>query len=94
MLLILTVLSLNYEWVILRAQREFEKDIPMTVFNIYSLDSAPEKSKPALIRLEGAVGMIPNLAASMAESPCSSMRLSRSGPFFRTVLSVRPNEKC
>lgn len=38
-------------------------------YRIHTIESAPEKSKPALQGLKQAVGMIPNLAATMAESP-------------------------
>lgn len=38
-------------------------------YRIHTLDSAPEKSRPALQSLQQAVGAIPNLAATMAESP-------------------------
>lgn len=38
-------------------------------FLIHTLDTAPEASKPALQKLLADVGMIPNLAAAMAESP-------------------------
>ena len=38
-------------------------------FEVYSKETAPSKSKPALAALEQAVGMIPNLAGAMAESP-------------------------
>jgi AhpD family alkylhydroperoxidase len=41
----------------------------MSSYRIHTVDSAPEKSKPALQRLEQAFGLIPNLAATMAESP-------------------------
>ncbi len=41
----------------------------MTTYRIHTLDTAPEKSRPALQGLQQAVGMIPNLAATMAESP-------------------------
>lgn len=41
----------------------------MHTYSIHTVDSAPEKSKPALQGLEQAVGIIPNLAATMAESP-------------------------
>lgn len=40
-----------------------------TTYPIHSLESAPEKSKPALQGLKNALGIIPNLAATMAESP-------------------------
>jgi AhpD family alkylhydroperoxidase len=38
-------------------------------FPIHTLDTAPDASRPLLVGLERAVGMIPNLAAGMAESP-------------------------
>jgi len=41
----------------------------MTEFNIHTVESAPEGSKPALEQLKKQVGFIPNLAATMAESP-------------------------
>jgi alkylhydroperoxidase family enzyme len=42
---------------------------PMTSFPVYTLESAPERSKPALQQLQSAFGMIPNIAAAMATSP-------------------------
>ncbi len=41
----------------------------MHQYRIHTLESAPKKSKPALQGLMQAVGLIPNLAATMAESP-------------------------
>jgi alkylhydroperoxidase family enzyme len=41
----------------------------MQTFPIYSLESAPEPSKPSLEKLQGAFGMIPNVAGAMAASP-------------------------
>jgi alkylhydroperoxidase family enzyme len=41
----------------------------MTNFLVYSLESAPERSKPALQQLQSAFGMIPNIAGAMATSP-------------------------
>lgn len=38
-------------------------------YRIHTIDSAPEKSRPALQGLQQALGFIPNLAATMAESP-------------------------
>jgi uncharacterized peroxidase-related enzyme len=40
-----------------------------TKFNIHTLESAPKASKPALQKLKESVGLIPNLAAAMSESP-------------------------
>ena len=41
----------------------------MTDFPVHTLESAPERAKPALRQLQSAFGMIPNVAASMATSP-------------------------
>ena len=41
----------------------------MHSYRIHTIESAPEKSKPALQGLKQAVGIVPNLAATMAESP-------------------------
>jgi len=38
-------------------------------FPVYTIDSAPEGSKPALRDLQAAFGMIPNIAGAMATSP-------------------------
>ena len=41
----------------------------MHQYRIHTLESAPEESRAALQGLEQAVGLIPNLAATMAELP-------------------------
>ena len=41
----------------------------MTSFPLHTLDSAPERAKPALRQLQSAFGIIPNIAAAMATSP-------------------------
>lgn len=41
----------------------------MTSFPVYSVDSAPEGSRPALRQLQSAFGMIPNLIGAMSGSP-------------------------
>jgi hypothetical protein len=41
----------------------------MPTFQIYTIASAPEKAKPALEQLQQAFGFLPNLAASIANSP-------------------------
>lgn len=41
----------------------------MSQFQIYTIDSAPAASTAALRALEQALGFVPNLAATMAESP-------------------------
>ena len=41
----------------------------MTTFTVHNMESAPERSKPALRQLQLAFGMIPNIAGAMATSP-------------------------
>ena len=41
----------------------------MTNFPVHTLESAPERSKPALKQLQSAFGMIPNLIGAMSTSP-------------------------
>lgn len=41
----------------------------MTGFPIHTVESAPERSKPALQQLQSAFGMIPNILGAMATSP-------------------------
>jgi len=41
----------------------------MSTYPIHSIDSAPQDSRPFLQGLQQSLGMIPNLAAAMAESP-------------------------
>jgi len=41
----------------------------MTTFPVHTMESAPERSKPALRQLQSAFGMIPNIAGVMATSP-------------------------
>lgn len=41
----------------------------MHEYRVHSIETAPEKSRPALQGLKQALGIIPNLAATMAESP-------------------------
>jgi AhpD family alkylhydroperoxidase len=41
----------------------------MSQFPLYSIDSAPQKSKPVLLTLQQAFGFIPNIAGAMAGSP-------------------------
>lgn len=41
----------------------------MTRFPVHTLQSAPERSKPALGQLQAAFGMIPNIAGAIATSP-------------------------
>jgi alkylhydroperoxidase family enzyme len=41
----------------------------MQSFPVLNIDTAPEQSRPALQALQGAFGMIPNIAGTMATSP-------------------------
>ena len=40
-----------------------------TTYTLHTLESAPEMAADALRTLQSTVGLIPNLAATMAESP-------------------------
>src|SRR5687768_5906386 len=51
----------------------------MSRFPIHTIESAPERSKPLFVALKQAVGMVPDLAAGMAESP----------QFLEGILAVR-----
>ena len=41
----------------------------MQTFPVHAIESAPEQSKPSLQMLQGAFGMIPNIAGAMSTSP-------------------------
>src|SRR5215468_1335097 len=41
----------------------------MQAFPVHTIESAPEASKPSLQMLQGAFGMIPNIAGAMSTSP-------------------------
>jgi len=41
----------------------------MTTFPVHTIESAPERSRPALQQLQSAFGMIPNIAGAMSTSP-------------------------
>ena len=41
----------------------------MTSFPVHTIESAPERSKPALQELQSAFGLIPNIAGAIATSP-------------------------
>lgn len=41
----------------------------MSTFQVHTIDSAPEQSKPVLQQLQQTFGFIPNIAGTMAESP-------------------------
>jgi AhpD family alkylhydroperoxidase len=48
---------------------QFERQEQMEQFPVYTIDTAPEASKPALQDLYAAFGIIPNIAGAMATSP-------------------------
>jgi AhpD family alkylhydroperoxidase len=41
----------------------------MQTFPVHTIESAPEQSRPSLQALQGAFGMIPNIAGAMSTSP-------------------------
>jgi AhpD family alkylhydroperoxidase len=41
----------------------------MSTFHIYTIESAPEQSRPVLRQLQQTFGLIPNIAGAMAASP-------------------------
>ena len=41
----------------------------MQTFPVHTIESAPEQSRPSLEMLQGAFGMIPNIAGAMSTSP-------------------------
>jgi uncharacterized peroxidase-related enzyme len=67
------------------------------MFTIHTPDSAPEAAREALAQLEARVGFIPNLAATLAESPIAlhgfgglqaTLRRSSLGAVEREVIGV------
>jgi alkylhydroperoxidase family enzyme len=46
-----------------------DKETCMSIYMVHTVETAPEKSKPLLQNLRGTIGMVPNLAAAMSESP-------------------------
>lgn len=54
----------------------------MSTFQVYTIDSAPEQSRPVLHQLQQTFGFIPNIAGAMAESPVLS------GAFLNLFQSV------
>jgi alkylhydroperoxidase family enzyme len=49
--------------------RPDQENEAMTSYPVHTIESAPEKSRPALHGLRQTFGLVPNLAATMAESP-------------------------
>ena len=48
----------------------------MTDFETYTIENAPEASKPILQAAKKTLGFVPNLMATMAESPGTGRELS------------------
>jgi uncharacterized peroxidase-related enzyme len=65
----------------------------MTQFTIHTLETAPAASKPALEKLKAAVGMIPNLAGAMSESPQLIEAFATLGGLLRAGSSFSPVER-
>jgi alkylhydroperoxidase family enzyme len=60
----------------------------MTTYPIHTVDTAPEGSKPALQGLQNAFGLVPNLAATMANAPALvSTFVAAFGQFQGTAFS-------
>jgi uncharacterized peroxidase-related enzyme len=74
------------------------KENEMPLLQIHTLETAPEDSKPILAKLQSEVGFIPNLAATMAESPALldaftsqrtiNQRRSSLSPVEREIISI------
>ena len=62
----------------------------MPTYQIHTIASAPEKSKPVLEQLQHAFGVIPNLAAAIANSP---KLLTAFAAVFQQVHSSSPTEQ-
>lgn len=69
----------------------------MSNFTIHTIESAPAGSKPALQKLRDSVGLIPNLAAAMANAPAlieafvavrNAYQNSSLSPIEREVVSI------
>ena len=45
------------------------QEVKMSTYQIHGIDTAPDNSKPLLQGMQTNLGLIPNLAAAMAESP-------------------------
>src|SRR5690349_14906428 len=46
-----------------------DEETPMPSYRVHTVETAPEKSRAALEALQKNFGVVPNLAATMAESP-------------------------
>lgn len=66
----------------------------MTTYPVHTLESAPEGSKASLASLRDEVGMVPNLAAAMSESPellrafWSARQIQHAGTFTPAEIQV------
>ena len=65
----------------------------MTNYTTHTIESAPEASKPILEAVKGKVGFVPNLMATMAESPVMvESYLTMMGLFDKSNLSATERE--
>lgn len=65
----------------------------MSHFTIHTLQSAPESAKPFLEQLQSRIGFVPNLAATMADSPLVlETYVTLVGLFGRAALSPMERE--
>jgi uncharacterized peroxidase-related enzyme len=69
--------------------REFE----MTDFNLHTIESAPEASKPQLEHSQKVYGFVPNLHAEMAESPALLEAYRTIGGIFDSKTKLSPTER-
>ena len=65
----------------------------MTAYAQHSLDTAPEVSKPILSAIKSKLGFVPNLMATMAESPVLvKSYMTMMGIFEKTDLTPTERE--
>jgi uncharacterized peroxidase-related enzyme len=69
------------------------KDLQTNQFVIHTLETAPRASQPALEALKAAVGLIPNLAAAMSESPQLIESFATLRRLYQTGSSFSPAER-
>ncbi len=65
----------------------------MTEFNVHTIDSAPEGSKPTLTQAQRAMGFVPNLYGVMAESPAMLQAYAALGGIFESKSSFTATQR-
>ena len=63
----------------------------MTSFPVHTLQSAPERSKPAMQQLQSAFGMIPNLIGAISTSPACASLARTEGVLAHPPTAALPN---